>query len=260
MQYSTIYILIKSENMDFEVSFFGLIRSCSEKYLIIEGDTTSKGLSWYYTGWESYIGSREAKCMPDSIAVDNFANYRREVHEWECSSTEELFSLASFELSIGAIGHLANHDMLYADSFESLDAMSTCLDHTTNLSIFSFSEDDAKCISAHASYFTRLCLDELSPIFSSSKFKVQSSKLWIFNTISSITAIIRVLSFCTLLFALCTCFRSFTHSISDSSTHLFESDILYFTVGRHEIFLLMFKRGMEEPVCQSSVVCEQNKS
>ena len=153
-------ISIKIDDMDFEVSFFWLIRTGSEKYLSVDCHATGKGLIWDDTWWKNNICCRKTYTMTSSITMYHFSRNRSKIHKWESSSSEQLFSLTSFELTISTIGHLSEHDMLDTDAFELFDLMATGLDHTTNLSVFSFFEDDTKSIGTDSFYFTRLSLNK----------------------------------------------------------------------------------------------------
>jgi hypothetical protein len=98
--------------------------------------------------------------MTATIAMDNFANNRWIVDKWKGSASKELFSFATFELTVCTIWHLSDHDMLDANTLELLYFKSTRFYHTTNLSIFTFSEDYTKHVSAYSLYLTGLCLDK----------------------------------------------------------------------------------------------------
>ncbi len=146
--------------MYFKMSFFALVRSCSEEHFAIYRHSTSICLLGNYASRQYDVCCRESDSSSSCITMDNFANNRREVDEGECTSTEQFFSFSSLELSERTIWHLSEHDMFDTDSFQFFHAMPTCLDHASDLSIFSFCEDDAESVRAYSTDFTGLCLDK----------------------------------------------------------------------------------------------------
>jgi hypothetical protein len=98
--------------------------------------------------------------MTSPISMDHLADDRRIIHEGKCSTTEEFFSFTALELSVGTIWHYSEEYMFDADTLEPFDLMTTSLDHTTDLSIFTFCEDNSKCIRARTFYFAGKCLDK----------------------------------------------------------------------------------------------------
>jgi hypothetical protein len=88
----------------------------------------------------------------------------------QTSTSEELFSFATLEISIGPFWHISEEDMLDTDTLESLDLKTARLNHPSNLSIFSFCQNNQKGIRTHTLYFTRRGLDILGRRVLSFKF------------------------------------------------------------------------------------------
>ena len=98
--------------------------------------------------------------MSTTITVDDLAHERRIVDKWQGSTTQELFSLTTLELTVGSVWQISQENMLDTNTLETFDTVSTCLDHTSYLTIFSFGEDDGKSIGADTFYFTGIGLDK----------------------------------------------------------------------------------------------------
>lgn len=138
MEYLSINITLKSYNMDFKMSFLWLIGTSSEIYLSSYGDTTRKCLMRNSIIWHDDIGSRKSKSMPSPITMYYLTNYWHIINKRESCSSEKLFSFTSFEVTISPFWHFSEENMLYTYTLQSLYLMTTSLNHTTDLSIFSF--------------------------------------------------------------------------------------------------------------------------
>lgn len=74
MDNRAVYISIKTDDVDFKMSFLDLIRTCSEKYFAIYRHSTGKCLVRENAIREDDICCSKANSMTASISVDNFAN------------------------------------------------------------------------------------------------------------------------------------------------------------------------------------------
>jgi hypothetical protein len=88
--------------------------------------------------WHDDIGSRKSESMASAITMYYLPNYRHIINERKSCSSEKLFSFTSFEVTISPFWHFSEENMLYTYTLQSLYLMTTSLDHTTDLSIFSF--------------------------------------------------------------------------------------------------------------------------
>lgn len=121
--------------------------------------------------------------------------------------------------------------MLDTDSLELFYLITTGCHHTSDLSIFSFLEDNTKSVRAHSLHLRRLCLNKLLGSLS-----CRTCRSW------------------------CRGFWSFCECVSHSTRHLFERFVIYLSIRGHEIFFLVFKRRMKKSVGDTSVIGEKNQT
>lgn len=93
--------------------------------------------------------------------MDDDADDGVKIHQRDRSTAEELFSLSALEISIGTLRHLTQLNMLDTDALQFFHFVSTCLDHASDLAVFSFGEDDREGIGTGSFYDAGGGLDKL---------------------------------------------------------------------------------------------------